>query len=249
MLKSLRILAESQEVASTSGRTDESAPEEQASAGNDTDSRARGPSGPALTNRHNRGYSSQGWAGDTRGAHKGPSSFPVRLNGLSQTTTRRDIARLFAGFSIGEFNIKCARLLHMAVPHHQEIAHQTSRHVSSCSVFQGAAGCRAWRSMIACCSQPMLALEDGVMPYLTAPGDMRVQAGVRPRDAAGGELLGAVRQPRGAAARSVPCTNPTWCAAADGPVSKSAPRLHRSCKDLSTSLQECARRSPAEMLP
>ena len=34
------------------------------------------------------------------------TSYPIRLTGLSPTATRRDVARLFAGFSITEYNIK-----------------------------------------------------------------------------------------------------------------------------------------------
>ena len=37
---------------------------------------------------------------------KEQTSYPIRLTGLSPTTTRRDVARLFAGFSITEYNIK-----------------------------------------------------------------------------------------------------------------------------------------------
>ena len=33
-------------------------------------------------------------------------SYAARLTGLSQTAMRRDVARLFAGFNINEYNVK-----------------------------------------------------------------------------------------------------------------------------------------------
>jgi hypothetical protein len=58
---------------------------------------AEGAAGPGL--------SSAAAAAGTQ-EQRGPVSWPIRLTGLSQITMRRDVARLFAGFNINEYNIK-----------------------------------------------------------------------------------------------------------------------------------------------